>query len=59
MHGKIPTTTQGTSVMNQTTEKLNIREFLLKFEGVAMDDVECDAFALLYTWQKQGGRNGF
>lgn len=45
--------------MNQTTEKLNILEFLLKFEGVALDDVECDAFALLYVWQKQGGRNGF
>lgn len=43
--------------MNHTTESLNIREFLLKFEGVALDDVECDAFALLYVWQKQGGRS--
>ncbi len=45
--------------MNPISEKLNILEFMLKFEGVAMDDVECDAFALLYTWQKQGGRYGF
>ena len=45
--------------MNPTTESLNIREFILKFEGVALDDVECDAFALLYVWQKQGGRRGF
>ena len=43
--------------MNQTTEKLNILEFMLKFEGVALNDVECDAFALLYTWQKQSGRH--
>lgn len=45
--------------MNAITESLNILEFILKFEGVAMDDVECDAFALLYVWQKQGGRKGF
>ena len=44
--------------MNPISEKLNIREFILKFEGVALDDVECDTFALLYVWQKQGGRHG-
>ena len=31
------------------TKLLDIRVFLLKFEGMVLDDTECDAFALLHA----------
>lgn len=35
--------------MKNTIHLLDIREFLLKFDGYAMSDYECDAFALLHA----------
>ena len=34
-------------------DQLDVRGFILKFNGHAMSDYECDAFAMLYGWRWQ------